>query len=83
MVPTQQSTREAISDAVITSTLKAELSVDALTATYEIHVATLAGVVELTGFVAVTAVRDEALQLAKNVRGVRQVKDLLDIRPVD
>jgi osmotically-inducible protein OsmY len=79
-MPAQPSTQEAISDAVITARVRAGLSVDALASAYEIDVDTLAGIVELTGFVEEAAVRDEVLQLARNVQGVREVKDSLDIR---
>jgi hypothetical protein len=78
--PTQQSTQEAISDAVITARVRAGLSVDAHASAHEIDVETLAGIVEITGFVDEAAVRDEVLQLARNVQGVRKVKDSLDIR---
>jgi hyperosmotically inducible periplasmic protein len=79
-MPKQQSTREAITDGVIAARVKAALLVDPITIDSEIHVETLAGVVQLTGFVETTIVRDAALQLAQNVEGVRQVNDSLDIR---
>lgn len=80
-MPKQQSTREAITDGVIAARVKAALLVDPITVPYEIHVETLAGIVQLTGFVGTTIVRDTALQLAQNVEGVQQVNDSLDIRP--
>ena len=79
----QQSTREAISDGVITARVKAALFAEPKTAAHEIHVETLASVVKLTGFVETVTARDEALHLAGNVEGVRQVNDSLDIRKVD
>lgn len=82
-VPQQQSSREAISDGVITAKVRAALATDPITATYEIHVETLSGVVRLTGFVETTSIRIEASRLAKYVDGVRQVDDLLDCRHDD
>lgn len=80
---TQQSTREAISDGVITARVRAALAHDPITATYDIHVETLAGVVQLTGFVETTSIRIVASRLAKYVDGVLQVDDSLDCRGVD
>ena len=68
----QQSTRAAVSDGVITARVKAALHQDPLTAAFDIHVDTLAHVVELRGFVETTVVRDEALQVARNIEGVEQ-----------
>jgi hyperosmotically inducible periplasmic protein len=76
----QQSTRAAVSDGVITARVRAALHEDPLTAEFDIQVDTLAHVVKLTGFVETTVVRDEALQVAWSVEGVEQVNDVLDIR---
>lgn len=81
--PAPQAPREAIRDGVITAKVRAALATDPLTATYDIHVETFAGVVQLTGFVETTSIRIEALRLAKYVDGVRQVDDLLDCRRFD
>lgn len=79
-MPTQQSTQEAISDGVIAARVKAALLLDPLTVSYDIHVETLAGIVELSGFVETPLVRDAALQLARKIEGVQRVNDSLDIR---
>jgi hyperosmotically inducible protein len=79
-MPKQQSTREAITDGVIAARVKAALVVDPLTVASDIHVETLAGIVQLTGFVETIVVRDAALQIAWDVEGVQQVNDSLDIR---
>ena len=76
----QQSTRAAVSDGVITARVKAALNLDPLTAAFDIHVDTLAHVVELRGFVETTQVRDEALEVARSIEGVQEVNDALDIR---
>ena len=76
----QQSTRGAINDGVITAKVRAALAADPVTASYEIRVETLNGIVELTGFVETTSVRVEALHVAEYVDGVLRVDDLLDQR---
>ena len=80
--PAQQPTREAISDGVITARVRAALAHDPVTANYDIHVDTQAGVVHLTGFVETTSIRIVASRLAKYVDGVQQVDDSLDCRSV-
>ena len=77
------STRAAISDGVIRAHVRHALHDHPTTADSDIHVDTLANVVELSGFVETTTVRDEALALARNVEGVRQVNDSMDIRRLD
>ena len=79
----QQSTREAISDGVITAKVRAALAADPITADYEINVESLEGVVELTGFVETATVRAEALQVTRYVEGVVRVQDSLDLRRFD
>lgn len=77
---TQQSTREAITDGVITAKVRAALGEDPITATYDIAVNTLGGIVELTGFVDTQIVRSEALQVTRHIDGVLRVEDQLDVR---
>jgi hyperosmotically inducible periplasmic protein len=79
----QQSTRAAISDGVITARVRSALVEDPITAGYEIHVETLSGIVELTGFVDTAMVRVEALHVAEHIDGVLRVQDLLDVRGFD
>lgn len=76
----QHSMREAITDGVITARVRAALAEDPITSSYEISVETLAGIVELAGFVETTIVRVEALQVAQHVDGVLRVEDMLDVR---
>jgi hyperosmotically inducible protein len=76
----QQSTREAITDGVITAKVRAALAEDPITANYEIRVETLAGIVQLTGFVDTPSVSTEAIFVAEHVHGVVRVEDSLDLR---
>ena len=80
---TQQSTGEAITDGVITAKVRAALGADPITASYDICVETLAGIVELSGFVGTDIVRMEALLVTEHVQGVLRVENLLDVRGLD
>lgn len=73
-------TEDAISDGWITSKVKASLVLDRALDGLSIDVATKAGIVSLTGEVANPDQKDMAVQLARNIRGVRGVDaDLLKV----
>lgn len=78
--PTQQSTGEAIDDGVVTAKVKAKLVEDPVTKAHQINVDTFKGVVQLSGFVETDEARVRALQIARDVEGVKQVKDSMEIR---
>jgi hyperosmotically inducible protein len=78
--PSQQSTGEAIDDGVVTARVKAKLVEDPVTKAHQINVDTFKGTVQLSGFVETEKARSRALQLARDVDGVKQVKDALQIR---
>jgi hyperosmotically inducible protein len=78
--PTQQSTGEVIDDGVVTAKVKAALIEDPVTKAHQINVETFKGTVQLSGFVESDAARNRALQLAKDIDGVRNVKDALEVR---
>ncbi len=78
--PTQQSTGQAIDDGVVTAKVKAKLIEDPVTKAHQINVDTFKGTVQLSGFVESNQARTRALQLAKDVDGVKQVKDALEVR---
>jgi len=75
---TQQSAGEVIDDSVLTS--KAKLIEDPNTKAYRINVDTQKGIVQLSGFVASSAIRSRAGELALSVNGVVDVKNGLEIR---
>jgi osmotically-inducible protein OsmY len=79
-VPTQQPVGQAIDDGVVTAKVKAKLVEDPVTKAHQINVETFKGTVQLSGFVETSQARARALQLAKDVDGVKQVKDALEIR---
>lgn len=78
--PTQQSTGQAIDDGVVTAKVKAKLIEDPVTKAHQINVETFKGTVQLSGFVETDQARTRALQLARDVDGVKSVKDALEIR---
>ncbi|HWK74956.1 MAG TPA: BON domain-containing protein [Povalibacter sp.] len=78
--PRQQSTGEAIDDGVVTAKVKAKLIQDPVTKAHQINVDTFKGVVQLSGFVDSDEARIRALQIAREVDGVKQVKDNMQIR---
>ena len=78
--PTQQSTEEAIDDGVVTAKVKAKLIEDPVTKAHRINVETFKGTVQLSGFVESDEARSRALQLARDIDGVKNVKDALEVR---
>lgn len=66
---------ENVSDAVITTKVKAKLASDDQVAARDINVSTEAGVVELKGEVPSEQARQRALELARNTEGVKSVDD--------
>jgi osmotically-inducible protein OsmY len=78
--PTQQSTGEAIEDGVVTAKVKAALVGDPVTKAHQINVETFKGTVQLTGYVETDQARSRALEVARNVEGVKRVRDALDLR---
>lgn len=70
---TNQPAGEQLSDAGITSKIKAKYVADSDISNFDISVETEEGVVYLTGRVESEAVKDEAERIALNTDGVRQV----------
>jgi len=78
--PTQQSAGQAVDDGVVTAKVKAALVADPVTKAHQINVETFKGTVQLSGFVETDEARARALQLARDVEGVRKVKDAMEVR---
>jgi osmotically-inducible protein OsmY len=78
--PTQQSTGEVIDDGVVTAKVKAALIEDPVTKAHQINVETFKGTVQLSGFVESDEARTRALQLVRDIDGVKSVKDAMEIR---
>ena len=79
----QQSAGEAVDDAVVTAKVKAKLIDDEVTKAYQIEVATFQGTVQLRGSVDSEEARLRATELAKDVGGVKDVKNSLQVRRSD
>jgi osmotically-inducible protein OsmY len=70
----EESTGEYVDDAVITTKVKASILDQPSLKSSEFHVETFKGTVYLSGFVASQSNMDKAVELARNVNGVRSVK---------
>ena len=78
--PTQQSAGQAVDDGVVTAKVRAALVADPVTKAHQINVETFKGTVQLSGFVETDEARTRALQLARDVDGVKKVKDAMEVR---
>ena len=71
----RQGTGEYIDDAVITSKVKAASAADPTVKATEVKVDTFKGTVQLSGFVESRESAQKAVQLAREVKGVREVRN--------
>lgn len=76
--PQREGTGEYVDDAVITTKVKAAIFNEPTLKASEINVETYKGVVQLSGFVSSEASKEKAAVVAKDVKGVKSVKN--DIR---
>ena len=67
----------------MTAKVKARLVDDEVTKASQIEVATFKGIVQLSGSVDSEEARSRAVELARNVGGVKDVKDSLQVRRSD
>ncbi len=79
----KQTAGEVVDDGVVTAKIKAKLVDDPVTKAYQINVETFKGTVQLTGFVDSAEARSRAEQLAKDMDGVKAVKNSLQVRKSD
>ena len=77
---TQESTGEYITDSWITTKVKAALVEDPQVKASEVNVETFKGVVQLSGFVSSTAAMNQAVRVARGIRGVTSVRNDMRIR---
>ena len=70
----------AVDDSVITGKVKAALVADPTTKAHQIEVETFKGQVQLSGFVDSSEARNRAVEIARNVDGVKDVKNSLQLR---
>ncbi len=77
---TKESTGQYVDDSSITTKVKAELVNDPVTKAREISVETFKGVVQLSGFVNTPQEKDRAGEIAREVKGVADVKNNINIK---
>jgi len=80
---TPQSAGDVVDDGVVTAKVKAKLVDDPVTKAYQINVETFKGNVQLSGFVDSEEAVSRATELAKDVGGVKDVKNSLQVRKSD
>ena len=71
----QEGSGEYVDDTVITGKVKTAIFNEPSLKSAEINVETFKGVVQLSGFVSSTANQNTAIVVARNVAGVKSVKD--------
>ncbi|QGZ39367.1 osmotically-inducible protein OsmY [Pseudoduganella flava] len=74
------SAKVAMSDTMITAKVKADMAADKTVKATDVHVETQQGVVMLSGFVPSKAEADRAVELAKGVQGVTDVKSSIQVK---
>lgn len=77
---TKQSTGERIDDGMLTAKVKTALLNDPQVKGTAVNVDTFKGVVQLSGFVRTESERVRAAQLARDVNGVGDVRNNLEVR---
>lgn len=75
-----EGTGEYIDDTVITSKVKAAVLGDAKLKSAEINVETFKGVVQLSGFVSSQAEIDQAVNVARSIKGVTSVSNAMRLK---
>ena len=75
-----ESTGQYVDSSVITTKVKAQLANDDFLKSFQISVETFKDVVQLSGFVDSQAAADKAAQIARNVEGVKSVKNNLVVK---
>jgi len=78
--PKHEGTGDYIDDSVITSKIKAQLANDDFLASFQISVESRKGIVQLSGFVDSQKAVDKAGQIARDVEGVKSVRNNLVVK---
>jgi len=77
---TQEGTGEYIDNTVITTKVKTAIFNEPTLKSFEINVETFKGVVQLSGFVNSQADIDKAVEIARQVKGVKSVKNDMQLK---
>ena len=76
----RESTGEYVDDSVITAKVKSQLAADDFLKSFQISVETFKGTVQLSGFVNTIKAVDKADEIARSVKGVKNVKNDLIVK---
>ena len=77
---TQESAGEYVDDSVITNKVKALLAEDDFLKSFQISVETRKGIVQLSGFVDSQNAVNKAVQITRDVKGVKSIKNNLIVK---
>lgn len=77
---TQESTGEYVTDSWITTKVKAALVDDPNVKATEVNVETFKGTVQLSGFVSSQTAMNEAVRIARGIKGVTSVKNDMRVK---
>jgi osmotically-inducible protein OsmY len=78
--PKQEGTGEYVDDSVITTKVKSLLAADDFLKSFQIGVETRKGIVQLSGFVDSQNAVNKAVQITRDVKGVKSVKNSLILK---
>ena len=78
--PNRKVPGEYVDDSVITTKVKSLLAADDFLKSFEISVETYKGIVQLSGFVDSQKAIDKAGEIASGVKGVKSVKNNLNVK---
>src|SRR5437870_7470217 len=70
---------QEVSDTALTAKIKTEFAADSMVKARDIRVDAMRGVVTLSGVVNSAAERDKAISIARNTKGVLEVKDNMKV----
>lgn len=79
----QQSAGAYTSDAAITAKVKAKFVEDPVVSAMRLNVDTMNGVVQLSGFAKSAEEERRAISLAREVEGVKSVRDAIQVQPAN
>jgi hyperosmotically inducible periplasmic protein len=81
VVRDQQTVGAYVDDAAITTAVKAKMVEDKTVDAGAIKVETLNGTVNLSGFAKTSTEKNQAEYIARNTKGVKEVRNVLAVRP--
>jgi hyperosmotically inducible periplasmic protein len=76
----RETAHQYTSDATISTKIRADLIKDQALKAFDIHVGTMQGVVQLSGFVDSQQQKTEAMQIAESIEGVKEVQNDIIVR---